>query len=396
MAEHEFALLRQRLESTVTPPPFTTIRRRRRRRTRRLGAVCAALASLLLLTGAAVTWRHTQRYRPAPVTSPPAAVAWADIEALVATRSGTVYALSHRCTGPCPQAHPGNLWSVLRSTDLGATWALVGDVPGTDAAFGAQLFTGDDGAHLWLVNGSRVLLSADGGRTWDPRHLAPSDQFSESLGPVAVAGDALWGVLNGRGVRVTASHPFAATSSELTDVRYLAAASATEAYALTSNGTWYTTTNAGNKWTALASPCADTPVADSAYGSMAIGPDGAWWFVCANNAADLAQRKWLAVSPDRGHTWSRYPLETASMATRVYPMSATVAWRAGGLGDIYRTTNRSDWVNASRIGGAPGPTAFAAIDADTALYHRYLPGDARAYVFLTRDGGRTWTEYPFG
>jgi photosystem II stability/assembly factor-like uncharacterized protein len=397
MAEHEFALLRQRLESTVTPPPFTTIRRRRRRRTQRLGAICAALASLVLLTGAAVTWQNTQRYRSAPGTNPPTSVsAWADVEALVATRSGTVYAVSHRCTGPCPQAHPGNLWSVLRSPDLGATWTLVGDVPGTDAAFGARLFTGDDGAHLWLVNGSRVLVSADGGRTWEPRHLAASPQFSESLAPVAVAGDTLWGVLNGRGVRATASGPFAATSSQLIDVRYLAAASTTEAYALASDGAWYTTTDAGNAWTRLASPCAGTPVADSAYGSMAIGPDGTWWFVCADKPADLVQRKWLAVSADRGHTWFRYPLETAGWADRVYPVSGTVAWRAGGPGNIYRTTDRAGWQDVTRLGDSAAPTAFAAIDADTALYYRYVPGARTARGFVTRDGGRTWIEYPFG
>ena len=46
------------------------------------------------------------------------------------------------------------------------------------------------------------------------------------------------------------------------------------------------------------------------------------------------------------------------------------------------------------VGGPGGPTAFIAIDANTAVYVETSVSGGRV-LQVTVDGGRTWTERPF-
>ena len=370
MTEHAFAALRHQVETEGTRPSFEVIRGRRRRRTQRAAIACAALACLVLLTGATMTLGTAHGYGPAPAATPTASqdpqhARRYSISGLTATPSGTLYGLSRACTGDCRQAGPEYLYSLVRSTDLGATWSLVGDVPGTDAAFGAWLLAADD-THLWAINGSRVLLTADGGSTWQSRHLAPSPQFSEGIGPAAQAGDAIWVSLNGRAFRATFTEPL--TPSPLTGIRRLAAASADQAYALVDGGVWYVTSDRGTTWSKLAAdPCAGTPYAGSMASTMSVARDGTQWVVCAAEQPSTGlqqpaepptqQPKELAISTDGGRTWQRHALESAGDGVTVYPISGTVAWRVGSFTHIRRTTDDTQWIDVARPRGqlADGP-----------------------------------------
>ena len=69
-----------------------------------------------------------------------------------------------------------------------------------------------------------------------------------------------------------------------------------------------------------------------------------------------------------------------------------MAWRTGGRSPIYRMSDGSRWTAVANL--PDGPTAFAALDASTAVYTDLAGSDGRT-VFVTRDGGRTWTAHPF-
>jgi photosystem II stability/assembly factor-like uncharacterized protein len=392
MAEHDFAALRQRLEAGVTAPPFAVIRARRRHRTQRLGVVCAALVSLALLAGGATALGRGNGYPQPGATTAEPPTRWLDVDGPALTPSGTVYALSHRCAGPCPTQHPGNLWSLLRSTDLGTSWALVGDVPDTDAAFGADLLA--DGTDLWLVNGSRVLLSTDGGGTWQSRHTVVGSQFSEGIGPVAVAGGTLWAALNGTVTRASRSQQLTPAPQPLQDVRRLVAQGPDQAVALTGTGAWYTTSDGGAIWTALPDPCAGGPAAGSPSSAPAIGPDGTRWVLCQRDSAESHPVE-LALSTDGGRTWTRRDLAPARPGLRVYPVSATAAWLVDPVTGIRRTTDRLTWADVTPDPDRLPVMSFLTLGTETALVFGSARG-GQVRVYLTHNGGRTWTSRPFG
>jgi photosystem II stability/assembly factor-like uncharacterized protein len=409
-----FHALRQVLEADVASPPFSAIVARRRRRTQRRTIAGVVLATVAVLAaGLALRPAHPAKPEPlvppvpkvrlSPTPSPSASGVAAPprpgVIALAAAPSGALYAIAGICTAPCTGPRH---YAVVRSADLGGHWTVVGQLDGIDLAAGSPHLLVADDAHLWVLTDFTLLATADAGKHWQSTNLSTAAGNSGPLGDAVVAHRTAWALSNNVVMRATAGNLPAATRGQtsLQGLFQLTALDADRAVVLspdadTGKGTWFETANRGDHWSKLfPDPCAGTIAEGSPYSRMAVGPDGTRWVVCATQPGTGQQRKELVVSTDDGQTWHRQgTLESSGYGTEVHPMSPTVAWRTGGRADIYRTTDRTHWTDVAGDGGSGGMT-FVAIDANTALYFRSDTG-TQSVEYLTRDGGRTWTNHPF-
>lgn len=444
MPEMDFIALRDQLEAQADQPPFAVIRARRAARTRRTVATgAAAAATLVVLAGGVLAATALRRPHAVPV-APPTGTASASvtpsgqpsptaagtgtapppvgnpfaITSLVRSAGGTLYAVEQDCVTGCTGGAATYRFTLLRSTDLAATWQTVGDVSGVAGGTGdaARLLAGSDTA-LWLVNGSRVAGSANGGRIWRQWTLpAPPAALADIrvAGP-ATAGGTAWlasggtvFVATGGGQPVpTASQPPGAGRTGAGVIGAIDAAGADRATvrvdafnsAANPQNAWFTTTDRGAHWNALASPCAGTAVQNMVNSTMSTAPDGTVWVVCAGGGGAGQQLKWLVTSSDQGRTWSPpRPLESSGYGTDLIAVSATVAWRSGGRADLYRTGDAWHWADVAvtgDAGGGSGALFLTVVDAGTALYVGRAGGSDAFVTYVTRDGGATWSPHPF-
>jgi hypothetical protein len=414
----DFDGLRQRLEAAARPPAFTEIRARRATRTRRRVVVGAALATAVVLaasigTTAALRGLGTP-IQPAVTSTPPTAPTTdcatpnvctpsvspslsettdagagpPEIWALAPTSAGRLFAIVTRCVSGCLGNNSQHEVALFVTSDLGAHWEKIGPVS-SDGSM--QLIVADD-AHLWTVSGTEVSGSSDGGHTWGKWRLG---QFN-SDGPdvrVAVASGVAW-ISSGLDVwRATGGKQPTRAGKVGTNGQVFQLTAVDDRHAYASVGqdvsaTWRTTSDGGAHWADIADPCTGTRFVGSMFSTMAAGPDGSLWVVCAGEPGAGNMPKDLVISTDGGHTWvKRGELESSGYATDVRPFSATTAWRTGGRASIFRTTDGTHWTAVTPYLELDGPGAFASIDAKTAVY-------VEADVQVTRDGGATWTSYP--
>src|SRR5262249_53904026 len=150
----------------------------------------------------------------------------------------------------------------------------------------------------------------------------------------------------------------------------------------------------GGHWTDLPDPCGATRFPGGLWGSISAAPAGQLWAVCAGQPAAGTMPKDLVASNDGGVSWTvGGQVEESGYGTRVYPVSATTAWRTGARADIFRTTDGAQWRDVAKL-DSNGPRAFVAIDALTAAYV-YDSGDGLP-IHVTTDGGATWQSYAGG
>jgi hypothetical protein len=423
MLESRFATLRERLESGARPPAFDEIRVRRARRTRRISIAATALATVFILgvaTAAETGLRGAHRQPQVPIGGTPSATASVSgttptteaspssteqapqqpgIAGLAAAPSGVLFALSDRCVASCSNT-PHYEYTLLRSGDLSAHWSNVGVVTGGPAGGQPRLIVADQ-THLWLTAGGAVAGSIDGGHTWRWSNLGASadagghDVTGAASGPTAwfAWGNGVWIATNGGAPVRTAAAPAGI------EIRRMLAIDATRVYALVDNdtatATWYTTVDRGEHWTAVADPCAGSRFPGSSFSSMSAARDGALWVVCASEPGAGEMPKDLVISTSGSTGWtSRGQLESNGYGIELWPFSATTAWRTGGRADIFRTTDGRHWTDLVDLEGN-GPAAFVAIDAQTAVYAYGAPYPSMR-IFLTRDGGATWTWHTLG
>jgi photosystem II stability/assembly factor-like uncharacterized protein len=144
----------------------------------------------------------------------------------------------------------------------------------------------------------------------------------------------------------------------------------------------------------VANPCAGTHHIRPWQATAAPAPDGSLWLVCAGQPDTGQMPMDLVVSVDSGQTWSpRGTLEHGGYGRTLYPMSRTVAWRTGDQSDLYRTTDGTHWTDVL-TSGDHRVQYVTPVDATTAVYARLDPG-APTRIYLTRDGGHTWTYHRF-
>ncbi|GIH14590.1 hypothetical protein Raf01_27620 [Rugosimonospora africana] len=348
---------------------------------------------VLVLAGAASANTYLRPVR-SPVTGPGPSASPVSlgpgVAAVAVSPSGTMFLASSSCLFGC--ARPDDRFGdvVWRSTDSGSTWTRLASPQ--DSYAGTLLAVSD--TQLWLVDDVTISAASDGGHNWQSLSLGGDSTASAYA---ATTGGSVWLVQNGavamsqRGANVDLPQ---AQPPGRADSHGIAVFGEDSAAVLTghSPATWFVTNDRGAHWAPMADPCHDTLYPGSPYSTMTAAPDGSRWVVCAGAPAAGQQGKQLVTSTDGGRTWqSRGPLEPAGYATRVVPISATVAWRSGPGGEIYRTTDAVHWTPVANTGARPGEVAdmFAARDADTAVYLR----DTGVYV--THDGGLHWTAHRF-
>jgi photosystem II stability/assembly factor-like uncharacterized protein len=415
--EPDFIALRLLLEAEAVPPSFGVIRARRSRRTLRT-ALAAAVVTATLLAGGAAMLAGPGRSTPLPIgthgpsmpaTSGPSTPASpspgidpssdaqgdAATGALAASPSGRLYAISPR-------------GALLRSTDLGATWTAVHQLPIDMSPEPPVLLVADD-AHFWVASGPAVIATADGGATWHPQSSQSAGATDSPVSGVTAGGGAwLLGMdaptpprarLHYASVQEPAFRSVAAPAG--TEPARVVALDTDRALLLavddTGTAVWYGTADRGRHWTKLPDPCAGTRFPGSPFSTMSVAPDGSRWAVCVGFPGSGQQRKDLVRSTDGGQSWQNLgALEDNGYADQLYPVSASTAWRTGDRADVYRTTDGgTHWTDVAATGAAGGAPTFFAIDANTAVYFGSSETSDQTLVHLTRDGGRTWTSHPF-
>jgi hypothetical protein len=423
MPELDFAGLREHLESAARPPAFAEIRGRRSARTRRTAVVAAALATAAALVGSGTavallaggahvpppvtqtTTLPSPSSTPSPLPSPSPSTSPttgpgagpADLLTMASAPDGALIAIAEQCVAGCTTATPQVTDTLLRSTDLGAQWDTVGQLPGARS----RLLVAD-ASHLWAVGAATVSGSSDGGVTWHDWSLGPdATAGGTDIRASVVASGVAWFARGDEVWRATAGGPpqrMGSLAGGSVVIDTLAALDGQRAYAIGETGqqgaTWSVTSDGGAHWTLVADPCAGTRFPASPNSSLAASPDGALWVVCAGSPGMGQMPKDLVVSTNGGGTWvPRGELEPNGYGTDVRPFSATLAWRTGGRADILRTTDGTQWTDLVNL-QSNGPRAFVALDPQTAVYAAQGAGGMQ--INVTHDGGATWRSYPFG
>jgi hypothetical protein len=276
-------------------------------------------------------------------------------------------------------------YTLSRGTGLPPNWTVVGPVTGSN------LVVADDNA-MWLLDARTASGSTDGGHTWQNWDLGGGVSGYDTVGGTMwlVAGGKVLAANNGGWPAQTAGQPASAEAvTAISADRAIVRGSTDHVTAV-----WYVTSDHGASWATLADPCAGTAYPATRGATMSAGPGGMVWVVCTAEPVAGQPPKELVTSADGGQTWQRRStLENTGFANDVYPINADVAWRTGGRGDVYRTTDGgTHWTDVlPGTSGPGGPAGLVAIDADTAIYFTSYTSK----ISVTRDGGKTWKDYPF-
>ncbi len=403
MPEPSFTALAERLAGQVRQPDFALLRARRRRRSQRHAvAGVTALAVLVVLGGALVTRRPS----PAPplVTLPSATTMYRATPTFFGSaplvRDGAVYAIvaeDHRVPGSTGLDSSVS-WRLVRSTDLGARWTTVSDLTWVSGRTAPYLYGGWAG--LWVYDpGSQLIGFAADGQNFRARSVASI--FGNASGPGELSflsspdGAVVWGRRDGRLARLdgpTGQARLADLPSRTAATLYVPL----DGDRLLLRGqqagpeaAWYLTVDGAHSWLPVGDPCAGTshPATEREWASVG---GGAVWFGCGP-PGNTSGRGVDFVSGTDGRTWQSRGTDPAIAATKVFPLSPTVAWRLGGYGTVYRTTDGRSWQSA----GIPGvPTVrgllCAVVDPASAVCLEDVQVTPAA-LHSTTDGGAHWT-----
>jgi hypothetical protein len=323
-----------------------------------------------------------------------------DVNALATSLIGTWFVLSLRCADNCDNNPKAVHRTVLRSTDLGATWTVIGQLRGVDTTdFAPRLLAADDN-HIWVAHGTSVDYTSDGGGHWQRQELT-----GEPVADAAVNDGTAWFAAAGgtvlRAAAGTAPQPTAAQPPGVLAIESVIADSADAATVLGMldgvSAAWFTTTDRGVHWTRTADPCAGTPAAGSLNNRMSVGADGARWAACAPTKPDQG-RIGLRVTTDGGRTWQpRGDLGPRGNALGLHARSVTAAWHEDLLSGIHRMADGMRWAEVlpgDRVANWIG-SFYPILDEDSGIYFDSDPTGANRFSHLTRDGGQTWTTVPF-
>ena len=234
----------------------------------------------------------------------------------------------------------GDDGSVVRTNDAGQTWVTTA---GTGFGWRRAQFLAD-GSVGWIISDSGTLYrTTDKGKVW--------------LSPVASTSATMYGVADFHFVDPT--HGWAVTP-----------------YSFTGQGTFFTTSDGGSSWQAIAGTTTTSGFvalrfADAMHG-VAVGPAGI-----------------AMLTDDGGATWSPRPTGVTGSLRRVTFVDATTAVAVGDGGAIVRSTDRGrNWTPVD------SPTTRTLTDVrfvSTSVGHAVGDGGTQ---LVTHDGGASWTSVP--
>lgn len=382
--------------SSVSWPEAAEVRTRGDRRSlhRRLAVAAAAVAAIALTLGILPRGGPHQSAPAGPVVA-----TQLPLDSIQAAPSGTIFAITHTCSGGCSGTKRPDQYALLRSTDLARNWTRVGPLEGidgdADVILGLAVASDDV---MWIRNSMAVMGSHDGGKHWNRWDLGADP--TQSKGSTLVD-TTLWTAFNGQVLLATDGGQPKPTITQPPGsgrISSVAAISTTSAIALRESGVekgWYRTDDGGAHWAPASDPCAQLSHPNVTDANMTAGRAGGPWAICF--VANGGYPGWqIATSADGGHSWQPHPGD-APGGDDVNAVSATVAWRTGNGADVYRTTDSgAHWTNVATIPPGSSIQGGFVLDANTALYVLPEAGSDRVTLHLTTNGGTTWTTLPFG
>ena len=262
----------------------------------------------------------------------------------------------------------------------------------TGYAYGPDLFRTTDGGRSWrrlAVSGSVQAVVRFGGHTWVVRSPCPTGSGGE---------DGCGSVIDELGEAGVLT-PLAAQPAADGTVVQLVVVSTDTAYSTVLVGEKFglrVTTDAGAHWAPLPLPCLPSQATGGPASLAAAG--GRLWMVCASQAGAGAEVKQLFISDDAGHTWQRPGnLETSGYADHIVAISVTIAWRFGGRAPVYVTTDGGRTWTArlpdvfNGAFGAPNGSAFVGFARLWLLDPVGGYTSDPHHLYVTDDGGTSWT-----
>jgi photosystem II stability/assembly factor-like uncharacterized protein len=363
------------------------------------------LAQLALLTGAASSVPPVS-----PTDAPPQSYSGPEAIAFPTASHGVMLGLD------CPLL-PGNCDTFTEVSDDGgltwseptvlasAAWSTPGNPPTNWLAAGQLAFSS---SHIGYAYGPDLYQTVDGGRTW--HQLSVDGQ----VGELAAAPDSAW-------MAVEHGCDVACTGWQLDTVGADGVVQAAERQPLKvdappgANGvgvpqlllrptadTAYlggfrqleVTHDGGVSWERASYPCAG-----GIYDHANVAASGTSTLVaaCAGEMGWGAERKQSWTSSDSGTTWhGPTTLEEMGYSDQVTAASATVVWRYGDRGNLFRSSDSGrTWrpmLTTDFEEGFGAPTGFAALGSERAWvldpYGPYWTG--QRYLYITADAGKTW------
>lgn len=151
------------------------------------------------------------------------------------------------------------------------------------------------------------------------------------------------------------------------------------------------TTDGGRTWRQVRYPCRP-PYANSDWpGYAAVDPSGSLWLVCAGAPGAGFQRKQLWRSYDAGRSWlGPYQLSPDGYADTLDAVSSTTAWAYGARAPVFHSTDGGRTWKAMLVGrfnnATGGPRGLDAIGPDDAWIVAFP-----TKLLRTVDGGRRWS-----
>lgn len=281
-----------------------------------------------------------------------------------------------------------NAWGVgtdghmYRSSDRGITWSEYSSgIPGKDTVENFYDIQFTDPLHGLAVGvhfGGRIYTTEDGGRSWEPRHGAPSIASVSSLDRILhTGGDNIWvagynAILHSADGGVTWMWKLKDLEEHFTGIAFPSAnvGWAVTRSSRTSPGMIFRTIDGGESW-------------DSA-GAVPVGLYDVH-FHDADHGWILGDGYLVLSTTDGGITWTTTDLPGEEKAYDIEFVDARHGWIAG-TGGLYRTID----------GGATWHwTALDAFSLGAVEFvdpmHGWVVGEA-GLAFYTVDGGANWTE----
>jgi photosystem II stability/assembly factor-like uncharacterized protein len=302
----------------------------------------------------------------------------------------------------------GLSWST-QTPILSPYWTSPGDPP---FEFGAEGLTFASASVGYAYAGAGLYKTSDGGHTW-----AQTATVDGQINAVVSAGSSTWVVVRrgcGDGgctswdldtvtpaghLDVLPTQPALAPSPDGSSGAAIPAEllrpDANTAYLAGFNGV-EVTHNGGATWSHGATPC---PSSHAELTSISAGSSTMLWAVCSDGMGAGAENKQLWRSTNSGSSWTGpSPLEVDGYADELTAVNTTTAWRYGGRGNLFHTSDGGrTWqvlLPAAFDGGSGPPSAFAAFGTQDAWafdpYGGYGTEDRDLYI--TADAGRTWQD----